>query len=204
MPQESLDKVFDEYYQLENEVRDRRKGLGLGLSIVKHIARLLEHPVKVSSVEGKGSTFSVDIPLSTDVAIVAAAHKQLQATPRGDRVAVVLFIDDDPAVVDATTMMLDSMGLEVHSALNGDDALVHLTNGVRPDIVVSDYRLPGYNGVEVVRRVRAATVADLPSVLMTGDTSAKEIDSANLPNCTVLRKPVDTNRLMTLIQDLTA
>ncbi len=201
MPAESLDKVFDEYYQLDNDVRDRRKGLGLGLSIVKHIARLLDHPLDVSSVEGEGSTFTVEVPLGAPVSV----KPEIQAAPaRGDREPIVLFVDDDPAVVDATSMMLEAMGIVVHSALNGDDALAHLASGVRPDIVVSDYRLPGYNGIEVVRRVRAATSNDLPTVLMTGDTSAKEIESADLSNCTVLHKPVDTSRLINLIESLTA
>lgn len=108
-----------------------------------------------------------------------------------------------PAIVDATTTLLDVSGFQVHSALDGEAALAHLASGIRPDIIVSDYRLPGYNGVEVVRRVRQQTVDDLPTVLMTGDTSAQEIEAANLSNCTVLHKPVDTDHLISLIERLT-
>ena len=60
---DDLDKVFEEYWQLDNPVRDRHKGLGLGLSIAKHIAQLLGHPIKVASSLGEGSTFSIDVPL---------------------------------------------------------------------------------------------------------------------------------------------
>ena len=204
MPAHALDKVFNEYYQLENDMRDRRKGLGLGLAIVKHIARLLEHPLHVTSVEGEGSTFTVEVPLGKTHEIAIPSHRPLTATTCSDRVTVVLFVDDDPAVVDATFMMLDGMGLEVHTALDGNEALAHVEKGVRPDILISDYRLPGYNGVEVVRRVRKVTVNDLPSVIMTGDTSAKEIEAENLDNCTVLHKPVNTNRLIDLIDELRA
>ncbi len=202
IPKDEVDKVFEEYYQLDNQVRDRRKGLGLGLSIVKHIGRLLEHPLSVSSIPGEGSTFSVEVPLGVQVAPIEAVVPE--KVVRGDRDPVVLFVDDDPAIVDATTMLLESANIEVHTALDGDAALAHLAAGVRPDIIVSDYRLPGYNGVEVVRRVRQATVEDLPTVLMTGDTSGHEIEKANLPNCTVLHKPVDTDHLISLIERITA
>ena len=78
----------------------------------------------------------------------------------------MLFIDDDPSIVDAVGMLLKA--------------------------VVSDYRLPGYNGVEVVR----------PAVIMTGDTPSQEIEAANLRHCTVLHKPVDTDRLISMIESI--
>jgi len=197
IPQEDLGRIFEEYYQLDNQVRNRRKGLGLGLSIVKHIARLLEHPIDVRSVPGQGSTFRLDVPLGEPMAAAIARPKQISAR---DHAPVVLFVDDDPAIVDATTMLLESVGVTVHSASCGVDAMAHLAAGVQPDIVVSDYRLPGDNGVEVVRRVRQATVDGLPIILMTGDTSGDEIRSADLANCTVLHKPVDTEQLIALIE----
>jgi PAS domain S-box-containing protein len=200
MPQEALETIFEEYYQLDNSIRDRRKGLGLGLSIVKHIARLLDHRLDVSSVPGEGSTFAVEVPLGKPVEEKLEATIDVPVSQRGDRQPVVLFVDDDPAIVDATVMLLDSAGVLVYSALDGEQALAHIADGVRPDIVVSDYRLPGFTGVEVIRRVRAATTDDLPTVLMTGDTAAKEIEQANLSHCTVLHKPVDTDRLIALIE----
>ena len=115
----------------------------------------------------------------------------------------VLLVDDDPAIVDATTMLLELAGVHVHSALNGDDALAHIETGVRPDLVVSDYRLPGYNGIELIRRVREVTGDDIPTILVTGDTSADEIRDAKLSNCTVLHKPVDTDQLISLIENVT-
>ena len=201
---DDLDKVFEEYYQLDNLVRDRRKGLGLGLSIVKHIARLLDHPLEVTSVPGEGSTFAVQVPLGTTEVGRTEAHAPAKAPPRGDREPIVLLVDDDPAIVDATTMLLRSAGVQVYSASSGDDALAQIKAGMRPDVLVSDYRLPGYTGVEVIQRVRQATVGNLPTVLMTGDTSAHEIEAVNLYNCTILHKPVDTDRLISVIENLTA
>jgi two-component system CheB/CheR fusion protein len=201
IPEDQVDKVFEEYYQLDNNVRDRRKGLGLGLSIVKHIGRLLDHPLRVTSEPGVGSIFSVEVPLGTEDVISETPTSEKSSG--SEREIVVLFIDDDPAIVDATTMLLDVSGFEVHAAQSGEDAMNHIADGIRPDIVISDYRLPGDNGVEVVRKVRQSTGKELPTVLITGDTSAREISEANLPRCIVLHKPVDTDRLISLIEDLT-
>lgn len=204
IPDDAIETIFEEYFQLDNSVRDRGKGLGLGLSIVKHIARLLEHPLNVTSVLGEGSTFSVDVPLGQAMEQTVEATQPVTRQPQTERDRVVLLVDDDPAIVDATTLLLDVSGYKVYSAHNGDEALAHLTSGVRPDIVVSDYRLPGENGIEVMQRVRKATVDDLPTVLMTGDTSSQEIEAAGLAHCTVLHKPVDSEQLISLIESLTA
>ena len=201
---DDLDRVFEEYYQLDNPVRDKNKGLGLGLSIVKHIATLLDHPLSVTSTRGEGSTFAVEVPLGSGEAELAEKRAPDRAKARVDREPIVLLVDDDPAIVDATTMLLRSAGVEVHSASSGDDALAKIEAGMRPDLLVSDYRLPGYTGIEVIQRVRQATMADLPTVLMTGDTSADEVETAKLGNCTILHKPVDTDRLISIIESLTA
>jgi PAS domain S-box-containing protein len=203
IPENAIETIFEEYFQLDNPVRDRDKGLGLGLSIVKHIAKLLDHNLDIKSVLGEGSTFTVEVPLGQAIVQQVETGKTQKESVLYARKTIVLFIDDDPVILDATTMLLDVSGFEVHSALNGDEALSHLTNGVRPDIVVSDYRLPGYNGVELVRRVRRQTDDDLPSILMTGDTSLLKIESAKLSNCEVLYKPVDCEKLVTLIETLT-
>ena len=203
IPEEMQEKVFDEYFQLNNPMRDRRRGLGLGLAIVKHIAEILGHPLDASSEEGRGSTFVIEVELGERESINAAQSMSVEPHRTDVLTAIVLFIDDDPAVVDATSMLLETTGVEVHSALNGDNALDIVAAGVRPDVIVSDYRLPRYNGIEVVRRVREATSSDLPAILMTGDTSISEIESSGLEKCTVLRKPVDTDRLIELIAQVT-
>ena len=201
IPEEALGTIFEEYFQLDNPVRDRRKGLGLGLSIVKHIARLLDHRLDVSSTLGKGSTFSVEVPLGDHVEKSPQLPAETTVT-KESRAPVVFFVDDDPAIIDATAMLFDVSGLQAHYALNGDEALAYLADGIRPDIVISDYRLPNYNGVELIKRIRSATVDDLPTVLMTGDTSSEEIAAANLSNCTVLHKPVNTEQLVAMIRNI--
>jgi PAS domain S-box-containing protein len=199
IPEDARESIFEEYFQLDNPVRDRSKGLGLGLAIVRHIARLLDHALDVQSAPGEGSTFSVILPkVGTISESEFHANQPDVSAPTSDAVTV-LVVDDDPAIIDATVMLLEIEGFDVHAAPCGDDALTIIEDGLRPDIVLSDYRLPGANGTEVVRRIRQLAGDDLPAILMTGDTSANEIAAAGLEHCTVLHKPINSERLISLI-----
>jgi len=204
IPTDQLDRVFEEYFQVENASRDRRKGLGLGLAIVKHIANLLGHSLNVSSLPGKGSTFAVSLPLVRE-----ASSPRLEEYPdsangefANNPQVRILFVEDDPAIVDATAMLLASANLRVQTVMNGRDAISAIDGGPRPDVLVTDYRLPGPNGVEVARHAQAVYGESLPVVLMTGDTTIKELETANISNYTLLRKPVDTDALINLIEQL--
>ena len=199
IPADRLDSVFDEYVQLDNEAHDRKKGLGLGLAIVKYIARLLDHPLSVTSVAGKGSTFSVTVPLAANpvaVAVkpVAASHQAVNST------AKILLIDDDPMVIDAAMLLLQEEQFEVYAARDGKAALDHIAQGLRPDMIVSDYRLPGQNGIEVVRNIKQMLNSEPVIIFMTGDSSIRKIHDAKIENAHVLQKPVNAEKLMTLIR----
>lgn len=202
IPRESLDSIFQEHYQLENGLHHQRQGLGLGLFIVDHLAGILEHPIHVTSAPGEGSTFTIEVPPGASEPARQGVSDTSGPQTEEARNPVILFVDDDPAVIDAATLLLESAGATVHSASNGDDAITHVQAGVSPDLVISDYRLPKYSGVEVVRRIRQATLSDLPAVIMTGDTSTHEIEAASLDNCTILHKPVDGDRLISIANSI--
>ena len=198
---EDVENIFEEYWQLDNPVRDRRKGLGLGLSIARQIARILGLELSVTSELGKGSSFSVRVPLGHH------ASKRNLEQPSTDPVAesvtqpIVLFVDDDPAITDATTMLLESEGIEVHGALDSDQALAKISDGVLPNMLITDFRLPGRTGVELIRLVRDQYREDLPAVLISGDTATIDQAAAGLSNCTVMHKPADIDQLIALIKD---
>lgn len=200
---EHLERIFEEYSQLDNPGRDRRKGLGLGLAIVKHIARILDHAVEVTSAPEEGSRFSVQVPLGRRTAEELEPHKHIDTTTHEEHRALVLLVEDDPAIVDGTTMLLELRGARVISSCNADEALARLKEGVHPNVIISDYRLPGDTGIDVIRRIREALGKDIPAVLVTGDTSLAETPSLKeLPACSVLYKPIDSGRLTELIEDL--
>ncbi len=98
IPADALDVIFDEYVQLQNSARTRDKGLGLGLSIVKHIANLLGHRLTVQSVVGKGSTFTIDVPSGKQATARATAIEATPAASRAGHRPVLLLVDDDPFV----------------------------------------------------------------------------------------------------------
>jgi len=205
IPENELEAIFDNFYQLNNAVRNRTKGLGLGLSIVKNVARILDYQTHVTSTLGKGSTFSVDVPLSKSKQIFEERkehNKDVLATSTLSEKLSVLIVDDEPAIVDAMQELLSMYDMKIVTAGHGAEALAHIQEGFKPDFVLTDYRLPEMNGVELISKIRAAVNEDLPVVIMTGDTSAENIKDANLNNCTVLHKPVNIDQLLSLIRSI--
>lgn len=202
IPDDKIECVFDEYYQLGNSVRDRRKGLGLGLSIVKHIAHLLNLTVSADSVLGKGSTFSVAVPLSHTNALKKASTESLNVAYVEASEPLVLIIDDDVVIIDAMSEVLSTHDIRVASAENGEQAIAHIKSGLLPDMIISDYRMPGMSGIEAINKLRELSSMDIPTVIMTGDASFNKIKESNLSNSTVLRKPIDMSQLISLIESI--
>ncbi|MBN2700408.1 MAG: PAS domain S-box protein [Methylothermaceae bacterium] len=200
--EKDLETIFETYHQLDNPMRDRNKGFGLGLSIVKLIAELLDHRLKVDSTPGVGSTFAIEVPLGHAMELPAAVQPSTQATHEAAGGHVVLVVDDDPVLVDAITLILQSGGYQVYGASNGDEALQWIADGGRPDAMICDYRLPGRNGMDVIAEIRKATADNLPALLFTGDTSTPEIGAQTLLNFKVLNKAVETEILLSAVRTL--
>jgi two-component system, sensor histidine kinase len=201
IPEEALERIFDEYFQFDNPARNIKKGLGLGLAIVKRLAHLLNHPINVRSTLAEGSTFSVDIPLAEQPAVTATpAGSSIPA--HGEQQLAVLFIDDDSAVADSLFMVLAAAGFNAVSAGDGNEAIARLEEGLRPNIVLSDYRMPNENGLEVVARVRQTLGRETPAIVMTGDTSLRHIEAQNIAKIRVVQKPVDPDALIALIRGM--
>jgi PAS domain S-box-containing protein len=198
IPEEAIERIFDEYFQFDNPARNIKKGLGLGLAIVKRLAGLLNHPISVHSTLGEGSVFAVDIPLGARA--VESSKIAVSTADRGP--LAVLFVEDDSAVADSLSMVFSMSGIKAASAADGDEAIVRLEEGFRPDVVMSDYRLPKENGLVVVERLRAVLGAQIPAIIMTGDTSLRHIEAQNVPDLSVVQKPVDPETLMALIQEV--
>ena len=204
IPVNEFDSIFEEFYQLQREPEQNREGLGLGLSIVRRLASLLQLPLKVDSTPGEGTCFSVTVPRGEESRIEAEAIAASAITPI--RAAKVLIIDDDPAVADATLMLLELEGHEVMLASTLDEAVAVVTARGTPNIIVSDFHLGGdHTGVDTVQRLRADAEQVIPVVFVTGDTSSfitERIEAAE--PCRLLSKPVDTDELIKLIQNLTS
>lgn len=201
IPDNAREKIFEEYFQYDNPARNIKKGLGLGLAIVKRLALLLNHPIQVKSTVGAGSTFAIDVPLAGGVAQIESL-KASTFSGAGKRRIEVLFVDDDAAVADSLLMVLAGAGLQATGASDGSDAVERCTGGLRPDLILSDYRMPNENGLIVVDRLRRVLGFQTPAIIMTGDTSLRHIEEQNVPNLVVVQKPVDPDQLISLIHEM--
>jgi PAS domain S-box-containing protein len=204
MAQDKLDNLFKSSIPTNAHTRDWRNahGLGLGLVIVKHIADLLGHEITVQSAPGKGTTFTIEVPQGIPLEDLPSLEATMAITgQRRDR-GEVLFIDDEPAVLDSFRMLLETEGFNVHTARDGEQALDRLKTGAQPEIVISDYHLPYQTGFEIVERIRADIGKDLPAVIITGDVATPGKKKATSQNCRVLYKPIHGDELIDLIEDL--
>ncbi len=200
---DQLNKMFEDFYQINNPARERSKGLGLGLGIAQRMACLLGHDIGVRSWPGRGSRFSVAVPLND-------AQKPLLVTgERGPNAArtegkTILLVENDPAVQEAARLLLEVCGFRVIAVECGVDAVRRLaTCGSQPELIIADYRLPqGETGTEVIERIRDALGLRIPAILVTGDTSLLPQDDLKRVDYRFLHKPVDSEQLLELIDQL--
>jgi CheY-like chemotaxis protein len=170
----------------------------LGLAIVRRLADLLGHEIKVTSVPGRGSCFSVIVPL---VKHGDAAVSEGPATfPLAEPVAggVILLVEDDRKVAGAWTLLLHAEGYRVFSAESASEAeAVALAQAVPPDLIISDFHLlGGSTGVQAVNNVRKVFGQDVPAFIVSGDTSKVVDDAKRLANILLMSKPVHTDELL--------
>ena len=203
IPENQRQSIFSEFYQLANPAPDRKAGLGLGLAIVDRLGRLLGHPVELQSNPGRGSRFSVSVPLAAElrstVPLPVAPHAADLA--RGKRVMV---IDDDVLVLDGMRGILQSWGCCVQIAASGAAALaIVVDGGGQPDLIISDLRLAdGENGIEVIERLRKALGTPVPAFVISGDTAPERLREASAGGYHLLQKPVSPMTLRTTLNRL--
>ena len=202
IPAELQDKIFEEYFQVDNPERDRGKGLGLGLAIVSRLARLLGAPrVDVRSLPGRGSCFSLELPCCHPEATAPV----IDEAPAGSlRQALIAVIDDDTTILMAMAELLSAWGLEYAAAANAEALIADLRSaGLQPDVILSDYRLRGgHTGIEAIAAVRAAFGSAIPAALLTGDTGPEAMQAISASGLPLLHKPLKPAKLRALISHL--
>ncbi|WP_428489080.1 chemotaxis protein CheB [Rhodopila sp.] len=203
IPQAELDTIFEEYHQIGNAARERSRGLGLGLSIVKRLGELLDHRVRVRSRPGKGSGFTIEVPLSDGSSAIDTIPAPAAADePRTSSGAMILVVEDDPDLRELLGQLLTGEGHQVTSAPDGPAALDCLAR-CTPDLLLADYNLPnGPNGLELVGSIRQALGQDVPVIILTGDVSIEKSSAVAGDSCAQLNKPVKPAELMSAIDHL--
>lgn len=195
---DQLDEIFREFHQVSKS-GGRNEGFGLGLAIVRRLANLLEHQIRVSSDPGRGSEFSVTVP-TTDGA--GTGEWETGDTGRTDQQqpvgGLIILIEDDVSVANAWALLLEAEGYRVATAASASEAhalTAHLDEV--PRLIISDFHLlGGSTGVEAVAEIREHYKLPIPAFIVSGDTSKVVKKARLLDNCTLMNKPVDTARLL--------
>ena len=193
-------RIFDEFVQLDNPARDRRRGLGLGLSIVRRSVELLGGEIEVKSWVGSGSCFRFTQMLTprADPVVASALPKSLA---RGFR--SVMIVDDDGNVQQALSDLLGRWGVTFDLFGDGEAALAALAAGLSPTLLLADYRLPGaLNGLDLIEAMRRLAPAPMPeAVLVTGDLDPGLIAAAQRGGVRVMHKPIPIDALRELLAE---
>ncbi|BDG70466.1 chemotaxis protein CheB [Roseomonas fluvialis] len=203
---DALHSIFDEYHQVDNAARQRSRGLGLGLSIVRRLGLILGHAVEVSSRAGQGSVFSIEVARAAGPVV---RPKATAAAPAGDvgrqhRQGVILLAEDDPEVRYVLSRALEGEGHRVIAAADGTSALALVASGgLRPDIILADYNLPGgMDGLQLAATLRQRLNHTIPLIILTGDISTETLREIALLGCDRLHKPAKLPELTATIQRL--
>ncbi|MEO8137050.1 MAG: response regulator, partial [Betaproteobacteria bacterium] len=169
---------------------------------VQRLGALLDHDIGVRSKLGKGSVFSIEVPLAADLAAgtAIAIPDRVRATTTGK----VIIVEDDPDVRDLLEQLLKTSGHRVRKAANGEGALALVAKGaIRPDLILVDYNLPGtMDGLDLIEHLRNVLDYPLPGIVLTGDISKATQARIASSDCVLLSKPVKAEELTGAIEAL--
>lgn len=199
IPEADRADVFKEFQRLESGIA-ASPGLGLGLSIVDRIARVLDHKLRLTSDVSRGSRFSLSVPLTATLPSINI-EPAAQQTPRHNLNGLcVLCIDNEPSILDGMRTLLEGWDCQVLTAAGPDEAArIVLKHDAKPNVMLVDYHLDGTNGIDAIRKLRWTFGADLPASLITADRTKTVRDQAVLNSIAVLRKPIKPAALRALL-----
>ena len=191
--------IFKEFHRLDQGAKVAR-GLGLGLSIVERVARVLDHKLDLQSTPGRGSHFWIEVPIAPRLPDTASVSQ-----PRRDDAGqlagmVVLCMDNEPKILEGMQALLGGWGCRVLAAEDLDAAHALLREGgAVPSGLLVDYHLAARNGIDAIIDLRWRLGADLPAILITADRSPKVRDAARARNIPILNKPIKPAALRALL-----
>lgn len=200
IPEQDIAAIFQPFHQLDPPSVIPKRGVGLGLAIVDQVARILGHPVHVRSAVGRGSVFSIEVPLALGRGEPYRQSRLVADLPS----LLVALIEDDERVLKVTRRLLIALGCQVVAGDSTDALLEALAQDRRiPDLAMIDFRLRRErDGLAAVDRLRAALGCPVPAVIVTGDTSPETMRLIEQSGHAHVHKPVDLARLQTVMRQL--
>lgn len=201
IPMHEQRKIFEEFHQVRQTGQGPREGLGLGLAIVRRIAGLLEHPVALTSIHGKGSVFEIRVPRAQN-AVPAKVQKPKHSGDVGP--LNVLCIDNDQTILSASTALLERWGCHPRTVATPDELASECAANSPPDLILLDYQLDDdVTGFDYLDSLEEAWNGYTPPVIMM--TAARDEamqKEASRRHIRVLEKPIAPAQLRALMRQL--
>ena len=207
IPAVHMEKIFEEFWRAPGAASGTKGSVGLGLSIVRRICRLLGTEIVVQSTPGKGSVFFLELP-SGDSAQVAEQVETGQ-TPQafiGFNQCIVVVVDDNQEVLRSMARLLQSWDCRVIATTAVEEALTTIIDqDITPGLLLTDFHLgSGSNGINAISAINAEIESPAPAIMISSDNSASLRDTLDQLGIPLLTKPVDPARLRAAMQHLLA
>ncbi|WP_095078386.1 PAS domain-containing hybrid sensor histidine kinase/response regulator [Pseudomonas sp. Irchel s3h17] len=198
IPEDKRQVIFEEFKRLDSHQTRAEKGLGLGLAIADGLCRVLGHRLQVRSWSGKGSVFSVSVPLARAQASAPGKVAELNGQlPSG---AQVLCIDNEDSILIGMNSLLSRWGCQVYTARNREECAALLNDGMRPQLALVDYHLDeGETGTELMAWLRTQLAEPVPGVVISADGRPEMIAQVHAAGLDYLAKPVKPAALRALL-----
>ncbi|CAI8745612.1 two-component system, sensor histidine kinase [Pseudomonas sp. IT-P258] len=198
IPEDKLQVIFEEFKRLDSHQTQAEKGLGLGLAIADGLCRVLGHTLRVRSWPGRGSVFSVSVPLAR--AQTAAPLKVAELNGKLLNGAQVLCIDNEDSILIGMNSLLSRWGCQVWTARNREECAVLLGEGMRPQLALVDYHLDhGETGTDLMAWLRTQMGEPVPGVVISADGRPETVDLVHAAGLDYLAKPVKPAALRALL-----
>lgn len=200
-------RIFQEFFRVD-KTRDHHDGLGLGLSIVNRLCKLIGAEITITSQLEQGTIFTIStrFPVTeqaqtTEVSVhQACANNRETASVFGKTIAV---IEDDPIVLEAYAQVLTTRGaavIKIELEAQAFDEQMAALDACTIDFIISDYRLKTTSGADMILKLREVFNDEIPAVIVTADTSPSHIQYFSELNIPVLHKPVSFQQVMSVIE----
>jgi CheY-like chemotaxis protein len=198
IPEDKQQVIFEEFKRLDSHQTRAEKGLGLGLAIADGLCRVLGHTLRVRSWPGRGSVFSVSVPLARTQTVPVTAAVELNGKLLSG--ARVLCIDNEDSILIGMNSLLSRWGCQVWTARNREECAALLNDGVRPQLALVDYHLDhGDTGTELMAWLRTTLGEPVPGVVISADGRPEMVAQVHAAGLDYLAKPVKPAALRALL-----